>query len=143
VIVKSIGQRGSVLAPPDDEGQVEVQVGILRVIVGLDDLVRAPEAFVTVSRTPPELRVERGPVPRELHLRGLRVEAAVYELERYLDRAAVVHHDQVRIVHGKGTGAVRAAVHERLKQHPLVKSFHLAEQGEGDSGVTVVELGEA
>jgi len=143
VIVKSINQRGSVLAPPDDEGEVEVQVGILRVTVSLDDLVRAPEAFVTVSRTPPELRVQKGPVPRELHLRGLRVETAVYELERYLDRAAVVHHDRVRIVHGKGTGAVRAAVHERLKQHPLVKSFHLAEQGEGDSGVTVVEIGDA
>jgi len=142
VIVRSIGQRGTVLTLPDEEGQLEVQVGILRVTVNLADLVRAPEALVTVSRTPIELRVERGPVPRELHLRGLRVEPAVYELDRYLDRAALARHDQVRIVHGKGTGAVRAAVHERLKDHPLVRSFHLAEQGEGDSGVTVVELGE-
>jgi DNA mismatch repair protein MutS2 len=142
VTIRTIGQRGSVLSPPDDDGQVEVQVGILRVTVPVTDLARAPEPLVTVTRTPVALRTERGPVPRELHLRGLRVEPAVYELDRYLDRAAVAHHDHVRIVHGKGTGAVRAAVHERLRHHPLVKSFHLGEQGEGDSGVTVVELGE-
>jgi DNA mismatch repair protein MutS2 len=69
------------------------------------------------------------------------VEAAVYELDRYLDQAAVARHERVRIVHGKGTGAIRAAVHEHLKDHPLARSFHLAEQGDGDSGVTVVELG--
>ncbi len=141
VTIRSIGQRGSVLTQPDADGQVEVQVGILRITVPTDDLVRAPEPLVTITRTPVELRVDRGPVPRELHLRGLRVETALYELERYLDRAAVVHHEQVRIVHGKGTGAVRQAVHERLREHPLVRSFRLAEHGEGDTGVTVVELG--
>jgi DNA mismatch repair protein MutS2 len=143
VMVRSIGQRGSVLAAPDGEGQVEVQVGILRVTVPISDLARAPEPLVTVTRVAPELRVERGPVPRELHLRGLRAEPAIYELDRYLDQAALAHHAQVRIVHGKGTGAIRAAVHARLREHPLVKSFHLAEQGEGDSGVTIVELGKA
>ena len=142
VTVRSIGQRGSVLSPPDEQGQVAVQVGILRVTVDVSDLARAPEALVTVTRTPPELRADPGPVPPELHLRGLRAEPAVYELDRYLDRAALAHHDRVRIVHGKGTGAIRAAVHARLKEHPLVKSFHLGEQGEGDSGVTIVELGE-
>jgi len=143
VVVRSIGQRGSVLSPPDQEGQVEVQVGILRVTVHLSDLARVPEPLVTVTRVAPELRLEGGPVPRELHLRGLRAEPAVYELDRYLDRAALARHEQVRIVHGKGTGAIRAAVHARLREHPLVRSFHLAEYPEGDSGVTIVELGEA
>lgn len=143
VVVRSINQRGSVLSPPDEEAHVEVQVGILRVTVDLADLARAPEPLVTVTRIPREMRADPGPVPRELHLRGLRVEPAVYELDRYLDRAALAHHDQVRIVHGKGTGAIRAAVHDRLREHPLVRSFHLGEHGEGDSGVTIVELTES
>jgi len=142
VLVRSVGQRGSVISPPDEEGQVQVQVGILRVTVPGSDLSSVPEEAVTFKRAGPDrIDVERGPVPRELHLRGLRVESAVYELDRYLDRAAVAQVDQVRIVHGKGTGAVRAAVHERLREHPLVRSFRLAEEGEGDSGATVVELG--
>ena len=65
----------------------------------------------------------------------------MYQLDRYLDRAAVAQLGEVRVVHGKGTGAVRAAVHERLREHPLVRAFRLAEEGEGDSGATVVELG--
>ena len=142
VLVRSVGQKGSVLSGPDGEGQVEVQVGILRLKAPLSDLARVPEPLVTITRAAPdEVHVEAGPVPREIHLRGLRVEAAVYELDRYLDRAAVAHHQQVRIVHGKGTGAVRAAVHERLREHPLVRSFRLGVEGEGDSGATVVEMG--
>ena len=142
VLVRSVNQRGSVLSPPDDEGLVEVQVGLLRLSVSASDLSRVRESLVTFDRArPDETDVWRGPVPRELHLRGLRVEPAVYELERYLDRAAVAGHEQVRIVHGKGTGAIRAGVHERLREHPLVRSFRLADMGEGDAGVTVVELG--
>jgi len=142
VLVRSVNQKGSVLIPPNDEGLVEVQVGLLRLSVPVADLARTPESLVTVDRArPDETHLARGPVPRELHLRGLRVEAAVYELERYLDQAAVAGHEEVRIVHGKGTGAVREAVHERLKEHPLVKSFRLADLGEGDSGATVVTLG--
>ena len=142
VLVRSVNERGTVLSPPDDQGEAEVQVGILRLRVPVADLAAAPEPLVTITRAPAEARVYEGPVPKELHLRGLRVDAAVYELDRYLDRAALVHHARVRIVHGKGTGAVRQAVHERLKDHPLVRSFRLGEPDEGDSGVTIVELGE-
>jgi len=143
VQVRSVRQKGSVLEPPDESGQVQVQVGLLRLLVPVTDLSPVREAMLTVTRAAPDyVRVAMGPVPAELHLRGLRVDAAVYELDRYLDRAAVVRHERVRIVHGKGTGAVRSAVHERLKEHPLVKSFRLGEVGEGDAGVTVVELGE-
>ncbi|MCJ7751297.1 MAG: endonuclease MutS2 [Armatimonadetes bacterium] len=143
VLVRSVRQKGSVLEPPDESGQVQVQIGLLRLSVPVTDLSPVREAMLTVTRAAPDhVRVAMGPVSTELHLRGLRVDAAVYELDRYLDRAAVVRHERVRIVHGKGTGAVRAGVHERLKEHPLVKSFRLAEVGEGDAGVTVVELGE-
>jgi DNA mismatch repair protein MutS2 len=144
VLVRSVGERGSVLSPPNDEGEVEVQVGILRLRVPVSDLAHAPQQFVTISRArPDEAHVSIGPVPKELHLRGLRVEAAVEELDRYLDRAALAHLARLRIVHGKGTGAIRAAVHDRLKEHPLVGSFWLAEEAEGGSGVTLVELAES
>jgi DNA mismatch repair protein MutS2 len=142
VLVRSVQQRGSVLDPPDENGQVKVQVGLLRLSVPLSDLALVREPAVTISRARPDhVSVSAAPVPAELHLRGLRVDAALYELDRYLDRAAVTRHERVRIVHGKGTGAVRAAVHERLKDHPLVQSFRLAVGEEGDSGATIVELG--
>jgi len=143
VVVRSVGEKGSVLSRPNEEGEVEVQVGILRLRVPVSDLAYAPQQLVTISRArPDEVHVSVGPVPKELHLRGLRAEAAIEELDRYLDRAALAHLAHVRIVHGKGTGAIRAAVHDRLREHPLVGSFRLAEEEEGGSGATVVELAE-
>jgi DNA mismatch repair protein MutS2 len=143
VLVRSVNQKGSVLKLPDENGDVEVQVGILRLSVPVSDLSRTRESLVIVNRAAPDtVRVSAQPVSPELHLRGMRVDAALYELERYLDRAAVARLEKVRIVHGKGTGAVRAAVHDRLGEHPLVRSFRLADPSEGDAGATVVELGE-
>jgi DNA mismatch repair protein MutS2 len=83
------------------------------------------------------------PAPRvnlELHLRGLRVEDALPRLEQYLDDAYRSQVPFVRVVHGKGTGALRKAVREYLSGHPLVSSFRSGEQGEGDTGVTVVKF---
>jgi len=142
VFVRSVHQRGSVIAAPDENENVQVQVGILRLNVPLADLERAPDELITVTHYVPQRPRPSAPVPTELHLRGLRVEPALYELDKYLDQAVVAGHAQVRIVHGKGTGAVRQAVHQRLRESRLVKSFRLGESGEGDTGVTVVELGE-
>ncbi len=142
VLVRSVRQKGTILEPPDEHGQVQVQVGLLRLSVPVSDLGPVREAFLTITRALPDVvRLASRPVPSELHLRGLRVDAALYELDRYLDQASVARHERIRIVHGKGTGAVRTAVHERLKEHPLVKSFRLADVGDGDAGVTIVELG--
>ena len=80
------------------------------------------------------------PIPHELHLRRLPVDDALYRLEEYLDAAFMAGHLTVRIVHGKGTGALRDAIWERLAEHPLVKSYRLALPSEGAAGVTVVEL---
>ena len=79
-------------------------------------------------------------VPLELHLRRLTVDEALYRLEQYLDAAFMAGHLLVRIVHGKGTGTVRSAVWDLLAEHPLVKSYRLGLPGEGDAGVTAVEL---
>jgi DNA mismatch repair protein MutS2 len=80
------------------------------------------------------------PVDRELLLRRLSVEEALDRLDQYLYDAFMAGLPSVRIVHGKGTGKLRRAVHESLAKHPLVKSYRLGDYGEGDYGVTVVEL---
>ena len=79
-------------------------------------------------------------VDRELLLRRLTVDEALYQLDQYLYDAFMAGLPSVRIVHGKGTGKLRHAVHESLAKHPLVKSYRLGDYGEGDYGVTVVEL---
>jgi DNA mismatch repair protein MutS2 len=79
-------------------------------------------------------------VDRELFLRRLTVEEALYRLDQYLYDAFLAGLTTVRIVHGKGTGTLRRAVHESLAKHPLVKSYRLGDYGEGDYGVTIVEL---
>jgi DNA mismatch repair protein MutS2 len=79
-------------------------------------------------------------VDRELLLRRLTVEEALYRLDQYLYDAFMAGLQSVRIVHGKGTGKLRRVVHESLARHPLVKSYRLGDYGEGDYGVTVVEL---
>jgi len=78
--------------------------------------------------------------PAELHLRRLTVDEALHRLDPYLDAAFMVGHTTVRIVHGKGSGILRDAISQRLASHPLVKSHRLALPGQGDAGVTVVEL---
>ena len=79
-------------------------------------------------------------VDKELHLRHLTVDEALFRLDQYLNDAFMAGLPSVRIVHGKGTGTLRQAVHEVLAKHPLVKSFRPGDYGEGDYGVTVVEL---
>jgi len=79
-------------------------------------------------------------VDRELHLRHLTVDEALFRLDQYLNDAFMAGLLSVRIVHGKGTGTLRQAVHEVLAKHPLVKSFRPGDYGEGDYGVTIVEL---
>ena len=79
-------------------------------------------------------------VARELMLRHLTVDEALFRLDQYLNDAFMAGLPSVHIIHGKGTGTLRMSVHEALAKPPLVKSFHLADYGEGDYGVTVVEL---
>jgi DNA mismatch repair protein MutS2 len=79
-------------------------------------------------------------VDRELRLRRLTVDEALWRLDRYLNDAFMAGLSSVRIVHGKGTGKLRHAVHDSLTRHPLVKSYRLGDYGEGDYGITIVEL---
>jgi DNA mismatch repair protein MutS2 len=136
VYVLSLGAEGQVLSL--DEGEAEVQVGPARTWVPLNrlELRGAPEPEPERSHT----TYETPEVEPRIDLRGAVVEEALTELDRYLDGASLSRLTQARIVHGKGTGALRRAVRQFLSDHPLVKSYRAGEPREGGQGVTIVKL---
>lgn len=145
VRVLSMNLKGTVSSLPDTKGNLFVQMGILRSQVHISDLELLEEPEITapsMNRTGAgKIKVSKSAsISTELHLLGKTVDEALTELDKYLDDACLAHLSQVRIVHGKGTGALRKAVHNYLKRQKYVKSYRLGGMGEGDSGVTIVEL---
>ncbi len=148
VQLMDMGLQATVVSPVDDKGLVEVQAGMLRTRTPLANLrlfeSRREEKRVTKGQMKSRAggltsRMERSAVT-DLDLRGQTSEEALLEVDRFLDNAVLCGLDRVTIIHGKGTGALRAAVHSHLKGHRQVKSFRLGVYGEGETGVTVVEL---
>jgi len=143
VYLPKFNQKGYVLSPPGPGGEVQVQVGILKMSVPLKDLRRADKAGQPgggQSEVGSVLLGKAREVSHELDLRGLYADEAMQQVEKYLDDACLAGLSKVYLIHGKGTGSLRAAIHRDLKGHRRVKSFRLGEQGEGGCGVTVVEL---
>lgn len=147
VKVLSLNLKGTVSTLPNDKGNLYVQMGILRSQVNLKDLERIDEPDITgpgVSKgaggSGKIKMAKSASVSMELNLLGKTVDEAVAELDKYLDDAYLAHMPSVRIVHGKGTGALRKGVHNYLRRNKHVKSFRLGEFGEGDAGVTIVEF---
>jgi DNA mismatch repair protein MutS2 len=145
VRVLSFGQNAELLGLSPDHSEAEVQMGSMRFRVNVDNIERISKRKATegehVSPSVVLQRYEDRPeVATQLDMRGWRVEQALEELEAYLNDAAMSGMGSVRIVHGKGTGALRAAVREQLAHHPLVKSYTSASPQEGGDGVTVVKL---
>ena len=147
VKVLSMNLTGTIHSLPDSRGNVTVQMGILRSQVNISDLEiieePAPYSSKKFSRTS-KSSMKMGKslsVSPEINLLGKTVDEAVAELDKYLDDALLAHLNTVRVVHGKGTGALRKGIHEYLRRQKHVKSYRLAEFGEGDAGVTIVELG--
>ncbi|MCR4807822.1 MAG: endonuclease MutS2 [Lachnospiraceae bacterium] len=158
VRIISMNLEGTVSSLPDNKGNLFVQCGIMRMQANLSDI----EFVQTTDITGPGYYGKAGKsgkkgggssgygtgmglsksstISMELNLIGSRVDEAIPKLEKYLDDAYLSHLETVRIVHGKGTGALRNAVWDRLKKIKYVKSYKLAEYGEGDAGVTVVEF---
>ena len=146
VKVLSMNLKGTVSTLPDSRGYLFVQMGIMRSKVHISDLAILQDDPVI---TAPNLqRTQTGKIKMsksasvgvEINLLGKTVDEAVAELDKYLDNAYLAHLPSVRIVHGKGTGALRKGVHQYLRRQKHVKSFRLGEFGEGDAGVTIVEF---
>ena len=147
VKVLSLNLIGTVSTLPNAKGDLYVQMGILRSQVNLKDLEMAEEPKDSAADTS-RSREKTGSgkikmsksfsVSPEINLIGMTTDEAVPVLDKYLDDAYLAHLPQVRVVHGRGTGALRAAVHKKLKKLKYVKEFRLGEFGEGDSGVTIV-----
>lgn len=145
VRVISLNLEGIVSSKPNAKGDMYVQMGILRSLINLKDLEPIQEKMPKNETSPKSnmgsIKVSKSAsVSTELHLIGMTTDEAVVVLDKYLDDAYLAHVPSVRIVHGKGTGALRAAVHRHLKRLSYVKSFRLGAFGEGEAGVTIVEF---
>lgn len=144
VKIVSMGMRGIVNSLPDSRGNLFVQCGILRSNVNIKDLILIPDE-PAVSKSKYTQKTNAGKIKMskslnispEINLLGKTVDEAIAVLDKYLDDAYLAHLKSVRIVHGKGTGALRSAVQSHLKRIKYIDSYRLGEFGEGDSGVTI------
>lgn len=148
VRILSLGLKGTVATLPDKAGKLFVQCGIMRSQTTIDDIV------LTAADTKDDIKADTKPkkstssgnfskalnISPEINLLGLTTDEAIYKLDKYLDDAYLSHLSSVRIVHGKGTGALRNAVQNHLRKTSYIKSFRLGEFGEGDAGVTIAEF---
>lgn len=143
VKVISLGATGTVSTLPNEKGDFFVQAGLIRTKVSIKDIELLPQ-----EKPAPETKKNNGSgkirmnkaasVHQEVNLIGMTVDQAMPVLEKYLDDAYLAHMTQVTVIHGRGTGALRKAVHDHLKRTKYVKSYRLGEFGEGDMGVTIV-----
>lgn len=145
VNVISLGLKGTVKTLPNAKGDLYVQMGILNSQVNIKDLELVEEE---VSTTPKSNKTQSGKIKMtksatihpEINLIGMTVDEALFELDKYIDDAYLANLAQVTIIHGRGTGALKNAVHKHLKKVKYVKSYRIGGFGEGDHGVTIVEF---
>lgn len=145
VYVAAFNQNGIVITPPNSKGEVEVQLGIMKTKVSIDQLELMDESSTTQKK---EHKISNKKVDlskalhtsTELDLRGQTTDEALINVEKYLDDAYLAHLSQVTIIHGKGTGTLRQAIHNYLRTVKYVKSYRLGIYGEGETGVTIVEF---
>ena len=143
VEINSIGAKAQVVSISPDRTLV-LQAGIMKVTAREDEVTLIDTPKTTVKKPKVSTGVTGGlrpePVKPELDIRGLMVDEAIPVVERFIDSAVMAKLNTVTVIHGKGTGALRAAVHQCLKGDRHVKSFRLGRFGEGENGVTVIEL---
>lgn len=151
VQVLSMGTRGTITKLPDSKGIAGVQMGILNSMLPISDLLIIPESTVSVNGEKQKYAGRRAggdhtsvsksmTFSPELNVMGKTVDEACFEIDKYLDDAVLAHISRVTIIHGKGTGALRKGIWAYLKKHPLVQSYRSGEFGEGEYGVTIVDL---
>ncbi len=145
VEVISMGSKGTITTLPDNKGNVSVQMGILNSRLHISDLIiiKEPDFTTDAANYKNKVRTSVNKAKHfspEINVMGLTVDEAIMEIDKYLDDACLTHMNKVTIIHGKGTGALRKGIHEFLKKQKHVKSFRAGEYGEGEYGVTIVEL---
>ena len=142
VFIHSMNQVGMVSSPPDSSGEVQLQAGILKIKVHISDLSLEEEDVAPkfAQKSSGGSRGKTMHISTEIDLRGMMPEEATSATDKYLDDAFLSSLATVTVIHGKGTGAVRNAIHVLLKRHPHVKEYRLGKFGEGETGVTVVTL---
>lgn len=142
VLVTSLNQTGTVLSNPNKANQVQVQVGSTKMTLPITYLVlkEKPKKEKNSSHTSVQNSFKAKTATTEINGIGCNVEESLFLVDKFLDDASLAKLSQVRIVHGKGTGTLKNGIHTFLKKHPHVKSFRLGTFGEGEMGVTVVEL---
>lgn len=141
VRVCSLNKEGTVLTVPDDNGRVQVRVGAVKVQVPVAELEAVAQPRSTVAGVT-AIRLRKAVnVAEEINLIGKNSSEAIVELEKYLDDALLAEADEVRVIHGRGSGALRTAIHRWLKAQHAVEEFHLAPPNQGGEGATIVRLG--
>lgn len=141
VEVLSLNQKGQVLSVPDDKGNIDVQVGIMKVNVHISTLRRSSNVEEEAGRKSKVIMDSKSKtIKTEIDLRGRNIDEGIYELDKYLDDSYIAGLKTVHIIHGKGTGVLGEGIRDYLKNHNLVKSYRYGKHGEGGSGVTVVEI---
>ncbi len=144
VLLRDIDKRATVLETPEDGGKVLVQAGVIKTRVPLENLKLIEEK--QKQPEPPRRRVTknvggaRAEIHTEVDVRGQTAQEAIMTVDQFIDSAVLSNVPSLTVIHGKGTGVLRAAIQDHLRRHPSVKSFRLGTFGEGESGVTVVEL---
>ncbi len=151
VQVLSMGTRGTITKLPNNKGIAGVQMGIMSAMLPISDLLIIPESTISVNGEKQKYAGRRAggdhttvnkakTFSPELNVMGKTVDEACFEIDKYLDDAVLAHISRVTIIHGKGTGALRKGIWQYLRNHPLVQSYRSGEFGEGEYGVTIVDL---
>ena len=142
VKILTLNTNGTVLSLPDEKNEVMVQAGVMKLKANVSQLRLLPKQQAKKPKT--TVNTNTGALNREIHMscdvRGMELPEALAEVDRYLDNAILSGLGEVTIVHGKGTGVLRSGIQKELRRNPRVKSFRLGVYGEGEDGVTVVQL---
>ncbi len=146
VFIHSLNQSGTVTSEPNQKGEVMVMAGIMNIKTNLKDLsidttyVEPKKEHIKPKKTSSFKNNKAQTISYEVDLRGLYVDEAIDKVDKFIDDAFLAGMDTISVIHGKGTGALRTGIHEYLRRHSRVKKYRLGEFGEGDAGVTIVEL---
>ncbi len=141
VEIVSLSTRAVVLTKPSEKGEVQLQAGVIKLTQPLANLrLVSGDARKAAPQASKSIDMSVRSVALELDIRGLAVDEAIPEVDKYIDSVYLAGVKEVSIIHGKGTGALRAGIHQHLKRHPSVEEFRLGKYGEGEAGVTIVKV---